>query len=289
MIRRLSYIITMALALSCLSVGVSHAEPDNDTALSLYIGQYYPSGQAYLVPLTNEEDGSEEASAQTKTAPKTIQLASFPNQAETPPSGSNSQSAKRTGYQGDVYPPYLEHMPADDMCGSNHRVDPQNQYLDITQYPPNMPFTDFFNRGMPDNCEPEQMVAQYMVPNWGRKSIPVIAVADIANFTVDQSNAGKPRPLTATEREQVAAYKADYIKSYEAAYDENYDIGDILSLADAHILFELKLSDDRRSVRVSHWQSVSIADHLYLVIVVDELVDGIVINTSEYRRAQGVL
>ena len=147
---------------------------------------------------------------------------------------------------------------------------------------------------MPDNCAKEDDGTRYKTDSNVTASFPVVAISADDNLTVDYQNAGKLRPLSVDEQRQVIQYIQDFKTEYKQAYGSEYDektnnIGEIPTLASAKILLEARYGKTDYSIRVSTWERITAAYHIYRIIEVSLLKNGKIIQSSETSRYQGVL
>lgn len=163
-------------------------------------------------------------------------------------------------------------------------------------YQQGLKLVDWFDRGMRDNCERDEHLATYAVAPAPAFAFPVLAWrSEIGLAAVPDYNvAGKPRPLTAKEMAQVEVYRTDFRRDYKKAFGVEFDesssnIGPIPTLADARMLVDIGLTSSGCHLRVSTWERISIAQHIYRVLIVDVMKGTHLVRIEEFARAQGVL
>jgi len=282
-----SYFLTFLLLTSlfaCANTSKdSPASAQKKPNVTLLIGQIYPSQHVILQPILNN-------SAKFNAWPEIINF--YPLFSSTNNSDPKILQATFLDKISNTYIPMLENMPNTEPSeciqeGYRHN---DNQYLlkDETL------IQDYFSRGMPDNCTKEDDGARYKTDSNMTTSFPVIAISADDNLTVNYQNSGNPRPLSETEQSQVTQYiqhfKAEYKQAYGSEYDEKTDnIGEIPTLANAKILLEAKYKKAGYHIRVSTWERITVAYHIYRVIEVSLLKNSRIIQSSETSRYQGVL
>lgn len=262
-----------------LDAGVAASSTDA-LAKTLYFGQYYPSGAIYLVPMVD---------AEVREPPSSVHYVFVANGVE----GGSGQAAFVRAVS-DEHPPTLESMPSEDRCKEAVHPDSGFRYLAIAEFDATIDFQDFFDRGVPDNCEDEGLILKYQSDRKAAISVPVVAMSSGTGFLVSTTLTGTSRVPTDPERAEIARYRAEYIRDYRSAFDNDFGsdgstASDIPTLADATVLFDVELPGQPHHLRISQWSRVSIAQHLYRVMVVDEMDGDVVTNTVQHETAQGSL
>lgn len=226
------------------------------------LGQTYPSGAIYLMA----PDGG---------------AVSWPDRLELAPltEGSTATSAYLDRIARDVDPAAAENAPSDaGTCGR-------------TGEPVAASGLDVFDRGMPDNCDVGDRLGLYRADG-GIAPGAVLGWTGRITGPVDLSRAGEPRALSPVDDAEVTAYRESFRSAYQSAYGTAYDpdqspIGSIPTLADARILAQVPIEDG--ILRLSEWERITIAQHIYRHFIVDVIRDGAVVETFQFIRFQGVL
>ena len=249
-------------------------------AAPLYLGQYYPSGAIYVVPVV---------AADPAKWPQRLHYVFFPNTVVT-----RSGDATFVESLSDVYPPIKESMSVDDKCEETKHPNHAYRYLTLDELKPDIDFTDFFGRGMSDNCDAGDIAGKYSSGLNLPISVPLLAFADDTPFTIVTALSGQPRKPTAQDMKDIERYRKDYMRDAREAFggDTEADeerMSEISTLADATVLFDVMFHGNDRHLRISEWSRASIAQHLYQVFVIDEMAGDRVINTVQYERHQGFL
>lgn len=278
-----SYTLLLLLLVSLYGCNDSSADGTQDNPkVTIYIGQIYPTQHVILQPVLND---------MTKiTWPESIDIYPLISNKKNP---IKAFQAKFKDKISNTYIPMLENMPdtASSKCSQDgYQGNNSYQYLLKNE----TPIQDYFSRGMPDNCTKEDDAARYQSTINVTASYPVVATSSDYDLIVDFKNAGKLRPLSAIERKQVAQYLKDFKVAYKQAYGEKYDekkdnIGKIPTLASAKILLQARVGETDYNIRVSAWERITVAYHIYRIIEVSLLRNGKVINSTEISRYQGVL
>jgi len=82
----------------------------------------------------------------------------------------------------------------------------------------------------------------------------------------------------------------DYKRAFGVKFDEETSIiGPIPSLADATIIAEIHFKEASSTLRISTWERISIANHIYRQFILDVLQNGRLKQTYKIARFQGVL
>jgi len=274
-----SYPLLLLLLVSLYGCNNSSADGTQDNPkVTIYIGQIYPTQHVILQPILND----------------TARFA-WSESIDIYPLISNNKNSIKT-FQAklkdkisNTYVPMLENMldAASSKCTqAGYQGNNSYQYLLKNE----VPIQDYFSRGMPDNCTTEDNAARYESAANVMASYPVLATSSDYNLIVDYKNAGKLRPLSTVEQEQVARYIKDFNVAYRQAYGEKKDnIGKIPTLASAQILLQARLGKTDYNIRVSTWERITVAYHIYRIIEVSLLRNGKIINSNEISRYQGVL
>lgn len=137
---------------------------------------------------------------------------------------------------------------------------------------------EYFDPGMPDQCEPDDGLLLAETDRTLPASFPVLAVSGFGPLTPDHSVADQPRPLSAAEQAELqralAAWKAEYRevvgKDYQPADNPEAEPG---LLDQARLLAVWRDTGGRVVLRAAHWSRASLGQHLYRLLVVDQL-DG---------------
>lgn len=252
--------------------------------VTLFVGQIYPNQHVILQPILNN-------AAEFNAWPEAINF--YPVFTSTNNNIPKILRAKLMDIISNTYIPMMESMPNVESSKCTQEGYSRNnnyQYLLKDE----APIQDYFSRGMPDNCAKEDNGARYKTDSNVTASYPIIAISSDDNLTVDYQNAGKLRPLSEIEQRQVTQYIQDFKTEYKRAYGNEYDektnnIGQIPTLASAKILLEAQYGKTGYNIRVSTWERITAAYHIYRVIEVSLLKNGKIIQSSETSRYQGVL
>ncbi len=249
---------------------------------TVLIGQAYPSKDIVLFHPTSENN-------KRNSWPKKVNVIPLlPVKIKL----SGRKGARFYKKINDIYVPEYEKMPVihkSSCSDDNYRANKNYQYVQSEW------FVDFFDRGFSDNCFREDAVAVYKVSEKLSFSFPAIAFSgNMNNVDVSYKNHGKKRVLSTKQLRQVEEYKKQFRKHYRQAYNIEYDenssnIGTIPTVADARILLELTDNNTGQRLMVSFWEKITIAQHVYRVIIVDRIYNGKVLETIEFTRPQGVL
>lgn len=287
-----NYIFSSLLALLSLVACDNTAEnrsintlqiPDTKS-INIFIGQVYPSRHAIFqaVPDNGTKPGA---------LPDTLSiypLYKLPNRKKV-----QALQATFLDKISNSYVPALENMSdleSSKCTPESYKPDTSYHYLlkDVTL------IQDYFSRGMPDNCEKHDDGARYRLNNNVSASYPVIAVPSGTSLNMDFTNSGKPRQLLPAEKKQVSKFIDDFRTEFKKLYGSEYDektnnIGEISTLANARVLLEAEYGTTGYSIRISTWEHISPAYHIYRIIEVSILKDDKFIESREIHRHQGVL
>ncbi len=257
--------------------------PDANS-INIFIGQVYPSSHAIFQALP--DDG--------------IKPGALPDTLSVYPLYELLNSKKNQTLQAtfldkinNSYVPALENMSdleSSKCTPESYKPDINYHYLlkDVTL------IQDYFSRGMPDNCEKQDNGARYRLNNNVSASYPVIAVPAGISLNTDFTNSGKPRQLLPDEKKQVSKFIDDFKAEFKSLYGSEYDektnhIGKISTLANARVLLEAEYGQTGYSIRVSTWEHITAAYHIYRIIEVSILKNKKFIESREIHRHQGVL
>jgi len=282
-----SFLVILLLSGLCACNNKSAESPattKNLPNVTLFVGQVYPNQHVVLQTIATHIN-------KLNVWPETITV--YPLYASTKSKETKILRATVMDKLSNVYVPMIENMPdlEKSKCAlDGHSANKNYQYLlkDKTL------IYDYFTRGMPDNCEKDDNATRYRADSIVLTSYPVIAISGDQNVSLDFQNIGKIRPMTVTEQRQVTQYikdfKAEFKKAYGSEYDEKTNnIGKIPTLADARILLEAQLGKTGYSIRVSSWERITAAYHIYRVVEASLLKNDELIQTYETSRYQGVL
>lgn len=275
-------IIVIAFLLGC-----SKTENKNTSSalndLNIFIGQAYPSKHLVLLKVNS-------GLANKTEWPKVISFAPLV------PTSKNLLVNFKNGFysnkRSNLYVPEFEKMPAihtSKCTPSTYKSNAQFKYSE------NKILVDFFDRGYSDNCIQESNVTIYKSNQIIQQSIPIIGFANNSDkFEISYNNFGKPLLLDSHRKNQVNKYKKDFRVAYKKAYGTNYNenesnIGQIPTIADAIILAEVSNKATQFIIRISIWERISIAQHIYRVMVFDFMKKEKLIESHEISKAQGYL
>ncbi|MFT7058412.1 MAG: hypothetical protein ACJASV_000913 [Pseudorhodobacter sp.] len=248
---RQKFTASLALAMA-VTIGPISAE----TPL---IGQVYPSGSVYLLIPDEAVAWPDQATLLGATSPVPV-------------------VSHLTQILRDVHPPTQENAPSSfGPCRPDAGPEIEAESKDV------------FARGMSDNCELDARVGLYAPAAALGGSGLVFGWDGDLTGPADHTMAGQPRPVDAAE---VAAYRAGFLSDYLAAYGTSFDpetstIGEIPTKADATIIAEFPAADAQ--LRLSQWERISPAQHIYHHYIVDVIRKGQVMQSFEFTRFQGVL
>lgn len=284
------YLFSFFLVIGATQYGCNKNQSEKVTtnkglsSLKLFIGQAYPSKHVILQKVSS-------GITEKNKWPKSISFAPLvPPTSDTVPATFND--AKYFTEHKDVYIPELEKMPAihaSKCTPANYKSNSQYEYS------LNKTLVDFFDRGFSDNCELNVTAALYKADKIIKKSYPVIGINGVSdNVEISYNNFNKPLKLNAQRKKQVKKYIEDFRLAYKKAYGSDYNenignIGKIPTLVEARILAEITDKTLHQTIRISMWERITIAQHIYRVIVFDFLENGNLIESRELGKAQGVL
>ncbi|WP_299725029.1 hypothetical protein [uncultured Tateyamaria sp.] len=226
------------------------------------LGQAYPSGAIYLMA----------PDADQTSWPDTLTLVPLSE-------GATSTPAHLDRIARGVHPAAAENAPSESgRCGRAGE-------------PITTSGLDVFDRGMPDNCDVPDHLGLYRAGS-GIAAGAVLGWTGAIAGPVDLAQAGKPRDMSPAEVAEVATYREDFRAAYRDAFDTPYDpdqspIGAIPTLDDARILAHVPIEGGQ--LRLSEWERITIAQHIYRHFVVDVMRSGEVVETFQFIRFQGVL
>ncbi|MFL4470775.1 hypothetical protein ACERZ8_13115 [Tateyamaria armeniaca] len=148
-----------------------------------------------------------------------------------------------------------------------------------------------FDPGMPDNCDTDDRLGLYRA----EAGVPASAVLGWTGPFAgppDFSQAGALRATSVEEAAEADAYRETFRAQYQSAFGTAFDpdqspIGEITTLADARILADVPIEGG--VLRLSEWERISVAQHIYRHFVVDVIRDGEVVQTFQFSRFQGFL
>lgn len=152
-----------------------------------------------------------------------------------------------------------------------------------------------FDRGTPDNCETDPRLGLYampVAPPLDGASALVLGWSTDFTAPPDMTHAGQARTMSEAERIDAEAARAAFRSEYKAAYGEDFNpetstIGAIPTLADATIISEYYA--EGAILRLSQWQRITPAQHIYQHYIIDVIQQGAVVNTFVFSRPQGNL
>lgn len=278
------------LVLACTSTEPSatavEEEPADHSIPQLFIGQLYPNQQIALQAVVDMPESYQDW-------PQQVSYYGLYSILGEMNGGEGHGAFKET--RSDIYVPAYEGMPAaqSEQCDSAPVLKKENFSYAIAATDQDR-IQDVFARGMPDNCFRDDNIGIYQSNTIASQSIPVFAAAGDWQWNINFENAGKVRPLTTDEQAQVDAYKARFAAEFEQAYGSKFDpdtsnIGEIPTLASAKILLEATRLDKRYRIRVSRWEKVSVAYHLYQVYEFSVYKNNRLIKSIDIVRSNGVL
>jgi hypothetical protein len=240
----------------------------------VFIGQLYPSGNAYLKPFTGD-------SASKPLWPENLTLIALgESRSDLPlmrPGALDRVLASTTedDVVKSIYIPGLEGMDeGHDACGLGriNRQDPE--HVSISH--------DFFRANI-DHCEPNDGVAVYRsMPS--KYSVMTIGVpAGVAFATQNVILDKRLRPLTAAEKAEIDRQKA-------AVSGNSNDCTTEPAYRDAAVqMFEGTTRGGNVTLRVSFYSNPGCGGHIADIYILDLLSNGELLKSFEIRQFQGVL
>jgi len=249
------------------------------------VGQIYPSRHVVLQAILEDPSKPGIPPGTIKTYP--LYPGAAPEKTE---SHTESHRAQLLDKIKNAYIPALESMPEivpSNCTPANYSANNAYQYLPKTQ----TPVQDYFARGRPENCKKQDSAIRYTTDNEVSASYPVIALPDSKKLSISYKNAGKLRPLSAAEKQQVAqytsTYKDEFKQIYTTEYNEKTNGAEFTTLANARILLEAQYGQSAYTLRISSWEHITVAHRIYLIIEMSILKGNELINTVDISRYRG--
>jgi hypothetical protein len=242
----------------------------------LFIGQVYPSGNAYLKPFT----GNSEANS---LWPEGLSLIALSGARPDLPRIRRGIFDRRLASRTDndvvksLYIPGVEGMDeSHDSCGLGV-INPENALHELLS-------GDFFRTNI-DHCEPNDGVGVYRTVR-SNFSVMTIGIADNLSIVSYKIIPDKfPRPLTAFEKQEVDREKAEAAKDngkLECTTTPSY-------LDAASEIFEASMGEGNFTLRVSAYDNPGCAGHLTSTYILDVLRSGELLKKFVLSQYQGAL
>lgn len=266
------------------------ASPASAVQASVFAGQVYPDR---MVLLQRPDDA-----ASATAMPDVVNVVALAGSAADV--GGGAVLARRKSEQGPLRPVVWAGMPqdpplrCDPLPTDSTALAPAQAASQPRRYVVQGSWQEYFDPGMPDQCEPDEGLWLFETERDLPASFAVLALAGFEPLTPDYSVAGQPRPLSELERAEVQRDLDQWKSQFRQAYGKDFNPddspqGEISTLAQAQQLAIWRGANGRVVLRAASWDRVSVGQHLYRVLVVDQMNGDQVQHRWQFSRHLGGL